>query len=78
MTDSSGLDLGFCQSCGTKRVIANQAHCGSCGAKLVQQSEVILPPPVPTFAPPPAPVFQAPVAPPPAPMAPPPAPLAGN
>jgi uncharacterized protein YndB with AHSA1/START domain len=36
--------LGFCDFCGAKRIVAGQLHCGSCGQKLSQLSEVALGP----------------------------------
>jgi hypothetical protein len=42
MTDHSDPPLGFCESCGAKRIMAGQSHCASCGQKLLQLSEIAL------------------------------------
>jgi hypothetical protein len=44
MTDQSGASLGFCESCGARRIIAGQGHCVACGRKLLQPSEIALGP----------------------------------
>ena len=44
MTDQSDQLLGFCQSCGAKRIIVGQSHCASCGQNLLQPSEITLGP----------------------------------
>jgi len=44
MTDQSDPPLGFCQSCGAKRIIVGQSHCASCGQNLLQPSEMTLGP----------------------------------
>ncbi|MGA2514491.1 MAG: hypothetical protein ABSG37_12870 [Candidatus Limnocylindrales bacterium] len=49
MTDQPDQSLGFCDFCGAKRIVAGQSHCGSCGQKLSQLSEVALGP-VPAVA----------------------------
>jgi len=42
MTDHSDPPVGFCESCGAKRIMAGQSHCAACGQKLLQLSEIAL------------------------------------
>ena len=59
MTDHSDPPLGFCESCGAKRIMARQGHCASCGQKLLQPSEMAFGPVPAAAATQVAPVAQA-------------------